>query len=128
MRARGAELANSEDVDRLARSFLPVDDTVAANYLFPRHFEPREATRSNPAFPFGAGSTRDGPVDARVAIVHADISGLGQLFRKISLEANSVEDVRSVAEAIEGAVGRAARRASEACLLPFAAAPGMPRA
>lgn len=123
-RKRGAELATVGALDRLARAFLPEEDVIAEGYRFPRHFELTEASKTNPAFPFGALEDGAAPVDRRVAVVHADISGLGLLFRRITAAARDIGDVYAVAQAIENAVCRAARKASEDNLLPFSAEPG----
>lgn len=105
-------------VDRLAKAFLPEDAEAAEGYLFPRHFEPDEANAQNPAFAFG------GAQDQRVAVIHADISGLGQTFRAITASACLAGEVFAVAAAIEAAIVRAARKAAGEQLLPFAAKTG----
>ena len=119
---RAALLARQDGPDRLVRSFLPETEegkeTHGPTYLFPRHFKPEEASTRNPAFPFG------GSADRRIAIIHADISGLGQIFRSITTNAASADEVFAAANAIEAAIIRATRAASEACLLPFAAKAG----
>lgn len=111
--------------ERLAKKFRPEDKEKAADYLFPHHFETKDAEKDNPAFPFGKRDAHTGqPSDARIAVIHADISGLGQVFRKITDKTKKADEVFSVAKAIEGAIENAARKASEDHLLPFAAAKG----
>lgn len=112
-RARGRRISASGAQDRLARRFLPADDAAAKPYRFPRHFDPAEASRENPAFPFPGR-------DRRVAVVRADISGLGQTFRNLTDTAGGAAEVLKVATAIEAAIGAAARAASEEVLLPAA--------
>lgn len=109
--------------DRLATMFQPKD--ADGSYLFPRHFETGEATLKNPAFPFGKRDAETGSAgDSRVAVIHADVSGLGQFYRKVTNLATSAKDVFDVATEIETAITRAAQKASENCLLPFAAENG----
>lgn len=112
-RARGKRIAQSASEDRLARLFLPSQAEEHPPYRFPRHFERDEASPGNPAFPFRAG-------DRRVAVVHADISGLGQVFRQITRQARDPAEVRTAAQCIEDAIAAAARGASEAALLDHA--------
>jgi len=116
--ARGRALAAQDEPDRLAKSFLPEAKGDRKGYHFPRHFEPDEASARNPAFPFG-GST-----DQRIAVIHADISGLGQLFRRITKDATTAGQVFSMANGIEAAITRAARGAAGDWLLPNAAKAG----
>jgi len=116
-RSWGKELASAEEADRLARAFLP--EHGGETYIFPRHFETQDANLHNPAFPFGTSS------DHRVAVVHADISGLGQVFRAVTAGSNAAT-VRAVASAIETAIVRAARKAAGAFVLPFSAKPSDP--
>jgi len=111
MRRRGRKIATSDAQDRLARVFLPTDEAEAAPYRFPRHFETDEANRKNPAFPFRPG-------DRRVAVVHADISGLGLTFRQVTERAKTPGEVFEAARCIEAAITRAARSASAGVLLP----------
>lgn len=119
---KGAESAGQ--TDRLATLFLP-EDASAASYLFPRQFETEEATLKNPAFPFGHRDAQKKTTgDSRVAVIHADISGLGQFYRRVTEMAESPAEVFDVATRIEAAIAQAARKASEDCLLPFAAVDG----
>jgi hypothetical protein len=82
--------------------FMPAlaegEDGHGADWRFPRHFEPADADPNNPAFPFRRN-------DRRVAVVHADLSGLGQFFRTTAIET----------------IENAARRARRTVLLPTAA-------
>ena len=110
--------------DILAQSFLPTDGTNE-EYRFPRHFEIIDANRTNPAFPFGVSSpSRQWQADRRVAVVHADISGLGQIFRKIAAQAGDPEELFEVASKIEESIMVSARQASVDQVLPFSAKPG----
>ena len=117
MRRRGRSIAASDAQDRLARQFLPRDPAEAAPYRFPRHFETDEANRTNPAFPLR-------PRDRRVAVVHADISGLGRTFRSVTDRAGTPAEVFDAARCIEATIARAALSASKAVLLDAAIRPG----
>ncbi|NDR55372.1 hypothetical protein [Aliiruegeria sabulilitoris] len=77
------------------------------NLRLPRHFKLKDANPDNPAFPF-----RDGSEDQRIGVVHADISGLGQLFIEISNRLEQPNDVLKVATAIENIIESAAQVAS----------------
>ena len=110
--------------DTLAQSFLP-DDGTNDEYRFPRHFEIADANRTNPAFPFGVSNpSRQWQADRRVAVVHADISGLGQIFRKVAAQAGGPEKLFNVARKIEESIEVSARQASVDQVLPFSAKPG----
>ena len=110
--------------DTLAQSFLPIDGTND-EYRFPRHFEISDANRTNPAFPFGVSNpSRQWQADRRVAVVHADISGLGQIFRKVAAQATAPEKLFNVARKIEESIEVSARQASVDQVLPFSAKPG----
>ena len=116
---RGEALAEADglDADRLAADFIPeAGANTAAPYWFPRHFEPAEATARNPAFPFPSR-------DKRIGVVHADLSGLGQVFQSLMGSAKCSSDVFRVATAIEDAIVEAARFACVATLLPRAIDP-----
>ena len=99
--------------DRLARRILK----DAGDYSFPRHFLIKDAKPQNPAFPFRANTD-----DQRIGIVHADISGLGQVFMNVSERLNSADDIRKVAETIEACIEKAAHKASR-CVLDAALCP-----
>ena len=108
---RSMELACDAERDSLARRFLPEDGAGdGASYRFPRHFEEAEDKPENPVFPFEGR-------DRRIGFVHADISGLGQIFRGVKDEARSPKDVFDVAKIIEKAVTAAARAACRDILL-----------
>ena len=98
----------SRQEDSLAKRFLSEAD--AKTYRFPRHFDQREEKPDNPAFPF-AGK------DKRVGYIHADLSGLGEIFRGVKENASQPNDVFEVAKGIEDAVTEAARSACESVLL-----------
>ena len=111
---RGVALAEGDGptADRLAADFLPEEEASAyPPYRFPRHFEAAEATARNPAFPFPGR-------DRRIGVIHADLSGLGQVFRSVMGKAESSQDIFDVATAIEKAIVAAARSTCEAVLLP----------
>ena len=109
---RGEALAEDNAADRLTADFLPESQANAdPPYRFPRHFEPAEATARNPAFPFPGR-------DRRIGVIHADLSGLGQVFQSLMGSAKSSGDIFDVATAIENAIVAAARATCEAVLLP----------
>ena len=111
---RSRELADSADgaaPDRLAADFLPPVEEPAAPFRFPRHFDTSDATARNPAFPFPGR-------DRRIGVVHADLSGLGQVFQSLMGSAGSSSEICEVATAIEHAVVAAARSACAEVLLP----------
>lgn len=105
---RDEELAKNPRSDGVALRFLP--EEAAKAYRFPRHFEPREATPDNPEFPFVGN-------DRRIGFIHADLSGLGEIFRCVKKTAERPEDVFGFARAVEDAVTKAARSACRAVLL-----------
>lgn len=113
VRRRGRQIARAASEDRLARQFLGDAAKDGTGWRFPRHFEPDEASKKNPAFPFLGD-------DHHVGVVHADVSGLGQVFRNLTNTAESAEAVLQAARAIEAAIGRAAASATAAVLLPAA--------
>ena len=109
--------ANEARVDRLAADFLPESGAdTGSQWQFPRHFEPDDATARNPAFPFTGR-------DRRIGVVHADLSGLGQVFQSLMGSAKSSQDIFEVATAIERAIRNAARSACADVLLPHAIDP-----
>ena len=116
---RGEELRSEAKVDRLAADFLRKLESggdADPPLRFPRHFEPADATARNPAFPFTGQ-------DRRIGVVHADLSGLGQVFQSLMGDAKSSQDIFDVATAIEGAIVEAAGSASAEVLLPRAVDP-----
>ena len=114
---RGEDLRSEAKIDRLAADFVPEPESGAdPPWRFPRHFEPTDATARNSAFPFTGQ-------DRRIGVVHADLSGLGQVFQSLMGSAKSSHDIFDVATAIEGAIVEAARSASKRVLLPHAVDP-----
>ena len=108
---------SADSVDRLALDFLPETGPCAESpFVFPRHFEPKEATAQNPAFPFLGR-------DRRIGVIHADLSGLGQVFQSVMENAQKSQNVLEVAQAIEKAVIAAARSACADTLLNEAVCP-----
>lgn len=114
-RARAQELQHSRDPDSVARRFLArlthEDDKP---FVFPRNLErDEEDTFANPAFPFLKE-------DQRIAVVHADLSGLGQIFQRATQAATRRQTMLQLAMAIERAIEAAARAATKELLLPKA--------
>ncbi|MFI4996046.1 MAG: hypothetical protein ACHQAQ_09715 [Hyphomicrobiales bacterium] len=125
-RRRGQRLQDIERLDGAARRFLGRETRKAGRpYVFPRNLDPDEGdSRENPLFPF-----RD-EEDSRIGIVHADLSGLGQIFQSATDPAK-VRDaavVLEIATAIERIIEGAAQEATRNVLLPAARAwpPGRP--
>lgn len=90
----------------IARRFVHDPDSCT----FPRDFDPVRETKceaANPLFPF-----RDDGKDRRIAIVHADLSGLGELFRKMGETFKTAKENFALAKAIEDAISDAAKAAS----------------
>ena len=107
--------ADTDKLDRVAERFvLDVD-----NWKFPRNYDeaaedkddPKK--RNNPLFPFIGD-------DKRIAVIHADLSGLGELFRNMGNEFNTAEQNFDLAKSIEEAIARAVRGAVACKILPHA--------
>jgi hypothetical protein len=100
-------------VDGAAKRFH--SGTAAAGvFVYPRNLADDEEDKlGNPLFPWIEGST-----DRRVALVHADISGLGQVFQNAAV--GSALEARRLAEAIEKAILLAVGKAADEALLPNA--------
>ena len=114
---RSVEPADDGGRDSLAGRFLPEDSAGGGSfYRFPRHFEAAENDDANPAFPFKKSDRFKGS-DRRIGFVHADISGLGEIFRGVKENARGPEDVFDVAKSIEEALTEAARAACGEVLL-----------
>ena len=67
----------------------------------------------NPIFPY-LGE------DRRVAMIHADLSGLGQMFQDAGNCAQSIKEMHEIAETIEKAIEAAAQAATKEVLIPAA--------
>lgn len=84
-------------------------DPDGRRYAFPRNLDPEERDEpENPLFPF------DGD-DRRVAVVHADLSGLGQVWRTFNNA--SPKERMQTARDIEAHIERAAQKAVQEILL-----------
>ncbi len=114
--------------DRVSRRFLSQRACATdPPYVFPRNLEDDEFRSDeegesdpgrerethgdfgNPSFPFI-------DEDRRLAVIHADLSGLGQIFRRATRSARNAREVREVAEAIERVVEGAAQDATDTLL------------
>lgn len=106
--------------EQVLRRFVP-QDRQAGTIRFPVHFDPNDQRKNanDPVFP--ARETGHGD-DRRFAIVHADLSGLGELFRTMGDKFAGFEDFagqnRNLAASIETAIIAAAQAATGAVLLP----------
>lgn len=101
-------------LDRVARRFVSPGQETRNDQpvVFPRNLDPREGDElENPLFPF-CGE------DRRIAVVHADLSGLGEVFRTAATSAADENTLLSLATAIEAIITDAARSATSAVLLP----------
>lgn len=116
--ARGEALADGKAADRLSADFLPEAKEADTQYRFPRHFEPADASARNPAFPFPGR-------DRRIGVIHADLSGLGQVFQSLMGSAEISQDIFEVATAIEKAIVEAARMTCRTVLLPCSIDPSV---
>lgn len=100
--------------DGVAERFLP-SSLRDKNYHFPRNLEPEERDREdNPLFPFRSGD------DRRIAVVHADLSGLGEIFSNATRKAGKPDQVLDLAKSIQNAIQTAAQMATCAFLIPYA--------
>lgn len=111
-----AQEPRDERSDRVARRFLgDAKPREGRTFVFPRNLDPEEGdTTENPLFPFlGDGN------DRRIAVIHADLSGLGEVFQRVTRAADAAM-VLEVATAIERAIERAAQEAVQKILLPEA--------
>jgi hypothetical protein len=81
-------------------------------YVFPRNIDRRvKEDEDNPLFPFRNGE------DTRLAVIHADISGLGQTYRLASKRALKLDQMLELSKAIERAVEGAAQAATQQILI-----------
>jgi hypothetical protein len=92
----------------------------ANNWKFPRNYddgiEEEDDREKNPLFPFKLGSE-----DKRIAIIHADLSGLGDLFRTMGrVQGFTVTENFRLAKDIEDSISRAVKTAVAEFILPAA--------
>ncbi len=110
--ALATEFQKCKRLDHVSRRFL--DDAAQSKYVFPRNLDPDEPDEPhNPQFPFLKGTRR-------IAVIHADLSGLGEIFQSVTdpKRAKSTAQVREIATGIELALEKAARQASAKVLYP----------
>lgn len=107
--------------DGVANRFLPANSVaVDMEYSFPRTLrENLPDTHDNPWFPWRKG-VESSTEDHRVAIVHADISGLGEAFQRLGSTFSSAKQNYNLATAIERAILAAAQQACREVLMPAA--------
>lgn len=101
-------------LDRVAQRFLAEENHKkdGLTVVFPRNFEAdEEDEKSNPLFPFIDD-------DRRIAVIHADLSGLGEIFRKATDAATGAQGVLDEGARIESIVVGAAQAAAATVLLP----------
>lgn len=94
--------ADKTKLDSIAKRFV----TDAENWKFPRNYDEGEEVDpdKNPLFPFEGG-------DKRIAVIHADLSGLGELFRNMGRKYKTAEENFNLAKSIEEAITTATKRA-----------------
>lgn len=85
-------------------------------YVFPRDFETDQKHKQDEDKPFVMPFRGE---DRRVAVIHADLSGLGQIFQNLSGQAD-MATAKTVSDVIEGAIEAAAKHATTTILLPAA--------
>jgi hypothetical protein len=105
--------ADSLKRDGIANRFLNADlHDEQPRYVFPRNIDRRvQEDEDNPLFPFRGE-------DTRLAVIHADISGLGQTYQLAGKHARMPEQMLNLSKAIERAVEGAAQTATRQILLP----------
>lgn len=104
--------ADKTKLDNIAKRFV----ADAGQYKFPRNYDdgPEVDPDDNPVFPF-AGD------DKRIAVIHADLSGLGELFRNMGAESGfTVQQNFNLAKLIEDAITNAVRGAVACKIVPHA--------
>ena len=117
-RRRAQSLQSAGRLDGVARRFLvKAKHDDGKPFVFPRNMEPDEDQAGNPAFPF-----RDDGDDRRIGVIHADLSGLGEIFMNVAARADTIETIRNVGAAIEAVVEGAAQVATQEVLVPWAKA------
>jgi hypothetical protein len=100
-------------LDGVASRFLSADLRGAQpRYVFPRNIDRRvKEDEDNPLFPFRGE-------DTRLAVIHADISGLGQTYLRAGRAAHAPKQTLALSRAIECAVEGAAQAATQQILIP----------
>jgi hypothetical protein len=100
-------------LDGVASRFLNTElRNARPPYVFPRNIDPREGDEEdNPLFPFRGA-------DTRIAVIHADISGLGETYLRASGIARTTGDMLKLSTDIERAVEEAAKAAVARILIP----------
>lgn len=99
--------------DLVADRFLDENDGDGRAYRFPRNLDfgkKERDTLANPKFPFRSEG------DTRIAVVHGDLSGLGQMFQAATAKARKVEQVLGLARDIEASIAAAAQAATKTIL------------
>jgi hypothetical protein len=104
-------------IDGVARRFLTSETHAdGKRYVFPRNLQTadddEDDNKDNPLFPFNGE-------DQRVAVIYADLSGLGEIFQSVT-KPGAAKDraaVLAVATMIEDIIEGAARAATNAVLL-----------
>jgi hypothetical protein len=104
---------NKDDSELIASRFV----SDASQWKFPRNYDdgPEVDADHNPLFPFRNGD------DKRIAVIHADLSGLGELFRKMGDAQGFTPALNfNLAKQIEDAITKAVQGAVAEFILPYA--------
>lgn len=100
-------------IDGVASRFLG-SQPLTSDLVFPRNLDPEEGDGpDNPAFPFVSDRTR-------IAVVHADLSGLGQVYRGVVESLQRVEEAFDLSTRIGTAIESAAQAAVGQVIIPAA--------
>lgn len=95
--------ADRTKLDKIAFRFVENSD----EWKFPRNYDEGDEdgsdSHNNPVFPFTGN-------DKRIAVIHADLSGLGELFRKMGETFTTAKQNFDLARQIEDSISRAAKR------------------
>jgi hypothetical protein len=111
-RRRAQLLQSSPQLDGVALRFLTKPNHAdGQRFVFPRNLDKDEEDEAgNPAFPFRGE-------DQRIAVIHADLSGMGEIFQNVT---GSIKTIREVGRSIQAIVEGAAQVATATVLQPHA--------
>lgn len=106
-RALADSLSKKRALDAVAGKFIgSAGPPPGKTWKFPRNMEAAPDTRRNPSFPFTDERRR-------VAVIHADLSGLGEIFRNATAQLGAPADMLVLSEAIETLIGGSVEAAGQ---------------